>query len=663
MTVEASSPAPMDEEGLTPATSEKKSLKEVIFGDSKNYPYKYLCMPQMPWGGAVDAPPFMGKDAVLPVMVAIIMGLQHCLAMLGGIITPPRLIANDACFPWQRSDELCDAKEYMISASLITSGLLTIIQVVRCKLFKGYYLGTGLISVMGTSFTFMPVFRDAVIQQINDNDGNDDIGLEAYGKVLGTVLVACFMEIGLSFVPPKVLRRMFPPLVTGTCVTLIGVALTSTGIKYWGGGVFCAENDLSSAPGVFEFNAASTYKTTITNEDASTKTMFPFLMSDVSPLPFNPGVGPPGRTPWTLCDGNGEVMLGYGAPEYVGLGFSVVVFLIFVQMFGSPFMKNSSVILALFFGYFVAGVSRYENDAGESLRYVTDAKIESAEAIEFLWTTKIPLGFYAPAFLPILIGFIVTTIESIGDIELTGELSGVEPDSEDMDSRVQGGLLADGVNSFLAALFTSPPNTTFSQNNGVIALTRCGSWYAGLCCAAWLFIFGVLGKFAGVISSIPDCVLGGMTTFLFANVMISGIAILGKDGISRRDRFILALALGVGVGVACEPHFFEGGGLATFFGKNAKFSIGFWPAEDVCDEFYNADRSCANMNGRCCMDWNDDKKMWRDSIIMILKTPYCVGTLLAMFLNAILPFDKDEEVQEKKKGQDKGDVNPLSSGW
>ena len=109
---------------------------------------------------------------------------------------------------------------------------------------------------------------------------------------------------------------------------------------------------------------------------------------------------------------------------------------------------------------------------------------------------------------------------------------------------MQGGLLADGCNSLLAALMTTAPNTTFSQNNGVIALTRCASRAAGLSCAVFLFLFGVIGKFGGVVASIPDCVLGGMTTFLFANVIVSGITVLSKVPMTRRNRFILALSLG-----------------------------------------------------------------------------------------------------------------------
>ena len=176
--------------------------------------------------------------------------------------------------------KLSDAeKQYLISAGLITSGLLSLIQIYRAKLpFGEYYLGTGLVSVLGTSFTFVPIARKSIAFQMQDDSSNSCksdadcsyawgniagmsepgvtnkgqcnlatgfckySGQEAYGAYLGTVTFCCFLEIILSFFPRQTIRRMFPPIVTGVCVLCIGVALTGTGIKYWGGGAFCADN-------------------------------------------------------------------------------------------------------------------------------------------------------------------------------------------------------------------------------------------------------------------------------------------------------------------------------------------------------------------------------------------------------------------------------------
>jgi len=165
-------------------------------------------------------------------------------------------------------------------------------------------------------------------------------------------------------------------------------------------------------------------------------------------------------------------------------------------------MKNCNVILALLFGYMIAGVSNY---GPEGLAYVDTQKISDAPAINFLWTQWFGIGIYAPAIIPMLIAYIVTTVESIGDITATHEVSELRTDTKDYTQRIQGGLMADAICSILASLFTSMPNTTFSQNNGVIAMTKCASRRAGLATGFWLILMGVLAKIAGIITSIPDC--------------------------------------------------------------------------------------------------------------------------------------------------------------
>jgi uracil-xanthine permease len=356
----------------------------------------------------------------------LIMGLQHAFAMVGGLITPPFVV-----FKFTVNFGAVALQQAAISGALITSGICTIINILQLpvpfseKIFgRKMFLGSGVLSVMGTSFTFLPVFEIA-IQQMK-NDGID--GTVAFGKMLGTVIVCSLVEVFFSMFPPKVVKKIFPPLVTSVTIMLIGIALTGTGMKYWGGGVVCAEMGWK--------------------EHAQLKDL------GVSPIP-----GP-------TCF-NGDVALGYGSPQFIGLGFSVMSFLVFIELFGSTFMKNCNVVLALLFGYLIAGVSNHEG-----ADYVTGANIQNAPAITFLWVESFPIGFYAPAVLPLLVAFIVTTVESIGDIGATYEASQLALGTEEYDRSIQGGLLADAFNSILASLFLSMPNTTFSQNNGVIALVR-----------------------------------------------------------------------------------------------------------------------------------------------------------------------------------------------
>jgi NCS2 family nucleobase:cation symporter-2 len=362
----------------------------------KKYNYSWLCLPSLPCLGGAKPPMFLSKDEKLPLLLALIMGLQHALAMVAGIATSGgKLIANDACFAWQKDEDMCDRQSYLISAAWITSGVLTIIQVFRAKLFGGYYLGTGLVSTMGTSFTFLPIAREMVVGAIKEAKAKGEdptgAGVEGYGKFLGTCMVASLLEMGLAMLPSKIRKKIFPPVVTGVAVFLIGASLISAGVKYLGGGVFCAENDMSRS---------ATFG------------------------------GP------QLCEGNGDVILPYGSPQYVFLGLSVIIMAVLLQIVGSPFLKSTALFWGLLFGMMVAGVSSYvavEGDKawemqddgkykvvtatpGHAYGFFNTAIIDKAPAVTFLWAETFPIGFAPEYLLPILIAYFVSNAETIGDV-------------------------------------------------------------------------------------------------------------------------------------------------------------------------------------------------------------------------------------------------------
>ena len=179
--------------------------------------------------------------------------------------------------------------------------------------------------------------------------------------------------------------------------------------------------------------------------------------------------------------------------------------------------------------YLIAGVTNWDGD-----KYVDSSKIKAADAITFLWVEWYGIGFYPPAVIPMLIAYMVTTVETVGDISATYEASDLDTTGREFKESLQGGLFSDSMCSLFASIATAMPNTTFSQNNGVISLTKCAARRAGYACGFWLCILGVFAKFAGVITSIPDCVIGGMTIFLFANVLASGIALAATLNLHSR---------------------------------------------------------------------------------------------------------------------------------
>lgn len=172
-----------------------------------------------------------------------------------------------------------------------------------------------------------------------------------------------------------------------------------------------------------------------------------------------------------------------------------------------------TVIIALCFGYLIAALANYQG-----LDYVNTQNIQNADPVTFLWVHTFPLGLYGPAVIPLLIAYLVTTVETVGDISAVYEVSELSTESQDYSDSLQGGLTSDSFASILAGLFTTMPNTTFSQNNGVIALTKCASRRAGYAAGCWLLIMGIFSKFAGMCwqclsnNGLPSLIL---TSFVF----------------------------------------------------------------------------------------------------------------------------------------------------
>ncbi len=131
--------------------------------------------------------------------------------------------------------------------------------------------------------------------------------------------------------------------------------------------------------------------------------------------------------------------------------------------------------------------------------------------------------------------------------------SGEPIEGEKYVERISGGVLGDGFNSMLAAIFNTFPNTTFSQNNGIIQLTGVASRYVGYFVAGILVLLGVSPLLSGLAAIMPAPVLGGATLLMFGTVASSGIRIIASQHLDRRGLLVLAISLGTGLGVSFEP--------------------------------------------------------------------------------------------------------------
>ena len=119
--------------------------------------------------------------------------------------------------------------------------------------------------------------------------------------------------------------------------------------------------------------------------------------------------------------------------------------------------------------------------------------------------------------------------------------------------RAQGGILADGFNSFLAAVFNSFPNSIFAQNNGMIQLTGVASRYVGYFIAGALVLLGLFPVVGQLFSLIPDCVLGGATLLMFGTVAAAGVRIIASHEINRKAVLVMAISFAIGLSVEMVP--------------------------------------------------------------------------------------------------------------
>jgi xanthine/uracil permease len=142
--------------------------------------------------------------------------------------------------------------------------------------------------------------------------------------------------------------------------------------------------------------------------------------------------------------------------------------------------------------------------------------------------------------------FIVTAVETIGDTAGVAE-GGLG--REATDKELSGSVVCDGVGSAIASLFGVLPNTSFSQNVGLVGMTKVVNRFAISMGALILIIAGLFPKVGAVISVMPQPVLGGAAVFMFSSIVISGINLITKDALTGRNATIVAIALGLGYGI------------------------------------------------------------------------------------------------------------------
>ncbi|MBS9438327.1 uracil-xanthine permease [Photorhabdus noenieputensis] len=234
----------------------------------------------------------------------------------------------------------------------------------------------------------------------------------------------------------------------------------------------------------------------------------------------------------------------FGSPENLFLAGVVLVVIVLLNRQRNPYLRVASLVIAMVVGYVAAWL----------MGMLPPATVQENGS---LMTIPAPL-YYGLSFdwnllIPLMLIFMVTSLETIGDITATSDVSEQPVSGPLYMKRIKGGVLANGLNSMLSAVFNTFPNSCFGQNNGVIQLTGVASRRVGYAVALMLMLLGLFPAVAGFVQQIPEPVLGGATIVMFGTIAASGIRIVSREALNRRAIMIIALSLAVGMGVAQQP--------------------------------------------------------------------------------------------------------------
>lgn len=392
---------------------------------------------------------------------SVLAAAQHILASIVGIVTPSLVIGGVL--------GLGEHIPYLIAMSLFVSGVATFIQ---CRTIGP--VGSGLLSVQGTSFAFLGAILAAGFAVKGRGGTPEDI----LAMIFGLCLVGCVVEIVLSQFIHK-MGKIITPTVTGIVITVIGLSLVKVGFTDFAGGAYVKQN----------------------------------------------------------------VPEAFGDPVNLALGALVVVVILIMTFQKSPMIRISAIMIGLIAGFIVAAI----------LGKVNFASFGSPDYFAIPIPFKYGFNFDIGLFLPVAFIYLITAIETTGDLTANSVISGEPVSGETYLKRIKGGVMADGINSGIAAIFNTFPNTTFSQNNGVIQMTGVASRHVGMYIAGILLILGFFPIIGGVFRLIPNPVLGGATLVLFGSIAVAGIRILASQEIDRRKIYIMAVSFGLGLGVTLVP--------------------------------------------------------------------------------------------------------------
>ena len=393
-----------------------------------------------------------------PMAQAVPLGIQHVLAMFVSNVTPAIIVAGAAGFGFGSNSPDFPAMIYMIQMSMLFAGVATLFQTI------GFGpVGARLPIVQGTSFAFVPVMIPAVA----------GLGTAGLAGLMTGVFIGGLFHFCLGFIVGKI-RYALPPLVTGTIVLMIGLALVRVGIQYSAGGV-----PLMGKP---EFGTMAMW--------------FPALV--------------------------------------------VIAVTLGVKFFTRGFTAIAAVLIGILAGYAVSFMMGQVNFGNVGRAAYVAMPMPFKWGFEFNLAIVLGMCFMA----------VVSAIETVGD---TSGITKGGAGREATDKEISGATFADGLGTAIAGVFGGLPNTSFSQNVGLVAITGVMSRHVVTIGAIFLIVCGFIPKIGAIINTVPINVLGGGVVVMFGMVCASGINMLSEVTWSRRNMAIFAVSVSIGFGLQLEP--------------------------------------------------------------------------------------------------------------
>lgn len=387
-----------------------------------------------------------GVDDKPSIGIQILLGFQNIFAAFGGIIAVPLVISGALGFDGATSTAV-------LAASILASGIATIIQ------SRGIgKIGARVPCIMGTDFTF--VAPSIAVGSVAGLPG-----------ILGATILGSFVEIISSyFIKP--LMKIFPAIVTGTVVCLIGLTLLPVTMDWAAGGVGAAD---------------------------------------------------------------------YGSLRNISIALVVLVVTLLLNRYGKGILSTASILIGMVVGYIIC----------IPLGMVDFTLVNESSLFAFPKIFEYGIDFDIKYLLTFIPAYFVTTIETVGCLSSVCEVSKIKRDEK----LIGRGVLADGAGSAIAGAIGAFPNTTFSQNVGLIPLTRNASRQVAMMAGVLLILLGFMPKFAALINIMPQPVLGGVGIVMFGTIATAGIRTLGTVKINNRNLLIIATSIGLGLGVTFRPEF------------------------------------------------------------------------------------------------------------